>query len=170
MVETREALEVDRALEYPASFEATTRRMLQYGQCCAEAAEVLGDLEGAATISADFRGKLNRLRRQQAVLGKLFVVAARDATEAMKAKEAAMVELPMTPSHNRPPASGRFAICEAIGCGHPIESQFQAEKSRDECGNRLCVGCQKRWRESQGQAGALPLEGGETSETPQAFR
>jgi len=100
VVETERPPEVERALEFPAAFEATTRRMLQYGQCCAETAELLLQLLQFDPMEDTLRQRIERLRRQQAVVGKLFVRAAMDATEAMKAKEAEMLELPLGDDEN----------------------------------------------------------------------
>jgi hypothetical protein len=172
--------ESERAMEFPAAFEDSIKRFLQYGQCCAETSELFRHLLGFDPIEDELRARLERLRRQQTVLGKLFNEAVQAATEAMKAKEAVMSKLPIeaesrparaayppTPSGNRPPATARCYLCEWAGCGQPI-SVAQAEASLAQVGNRLCVKCVTLAHEAAGRT--LPLEGDGQLSTPEAFR
>lgn len=100
MVETERPPEVDRALEFPASLETTTKRMLAYSQCCCETSEVLSGLLMSATLTQALRDKFSRLRDGQRVIGKECLAAVTAATEAMRAREAAMLELPFGDDEN----------------------------------------------------------------------
>jgi hypothetical protein len=95
VVETREVLEVDRALEFPAHLETSVKRMIAYGQCCCETAEVISGVLLSATLTKALREKLSRLRDGQKVIGREMLSAVTAATEEGKRQEAAMLELPL---------------------------------------------------------------------------
>lgn len=162
--------DLERTLEHPATITTTVRLAEKYGKCCGETAFVLDGLLQSANLTEELRAKFRLLRAQQRHLCGVFAEALTEAAATMREKEQGMLELPLSPSHNRPPATGRFAICEMPTCGNPIATNAQAYGSLKRRGNRLCVECERQLDANGAGTRELPLEGTETSEAPQAFR